>query len=159
MDLHCTDTIIFAKETTGQPPFAGILIDPYEQETIDLTFTDTYQLPQYIPPYTRALFCTEEEVEFGKDQIGLVVLRHTFALLGLVANTAVVDPKYKGQLTLAVYNSSGHRIHIKPKERMWGMYEVNIIGDSTPIYKGRYQGSVGIVKPKAFDKPLGSYQI
>ena len=151
MDLHVTDKIILERDSHEWPNMKPLIVDPYDQASIDAMFLPSVSLPFALPSLTRALLCTREFI--GRDVIlesgvgGQVELRSTMARLGFSAPPTWADPGFEGQLTFEVSNVSKHSIVIHPGMAMWSLIRVPTIGE--PMYKGRYQGQTGIQTPKA----------
>lgn len=154
MDLHVDDWIVFDNDTRSVPPYSSILVDPYDQETMDQMFTVRFKLPHYMPPEMRALLSTREPVDIPADTVGLICLRSTWARLGFMSPPTMADPGFKGQLTMKLLNTSNHKIEIKPGDAVWTMHLMLIVPDSEPMYRGRYQQQRGLQLPRAFVKPV-----
>ena len=65
-----------------------------------------------IPPKCYCLIITEEFVWFSKRLIGTLHSRGTLAAKGLFTNSTNVDPNFKGQMIMSVYNVSDANIII-----------------------------------------------
>jgi dCTP deaminase len=146
MDLHVDTQIIFERDTTAEEPFKPLDVDPYNQDNIDAMFTEPYDLPRSVPPQTRALLNTWEEIKIPLGKLGLIGLRSTWARLGFSSPLTIADPGFQGSLTIELNNTSLHRLRIRPGERIWSM---TLVASDEPAYNGRYQRQRGIQLPKA----------
>ncbi|HZD11978.1 MAG TPA: hypothetical protein VE177_00460, partial [Candidatus Binatus sp.] len=75
-------------------------------------------------------------------------LRSSFAREGIIASLALVDPGYKGQLTISLYNAGARRVIIKESERFVQLSLFRLGRPSRRGYGGRYQNSSGIVRSR-----------
>lgn len=149
MDLHVDKIIVFDQDTTTRPPFRSMRVDPRKQDDIDSMFSKLMELPLYIPPKARVLMSTWEEVDIPPDVVGLIALRSTWARLGFVSPPTLADPGYRGKLTMELVNLSNHEILVSIGDAIWSMVRLQLVPGSEPMYKGRYQGQVGLQLPKA----------
>ena len=148
-DLHLANLVAFEKNTSAQPPFSPILIDPRDQRTINAMFTEKARLPLHLPPKQRALLSSKEVVTVPEGIMGFVTLRSTFARLGFISPPTVADPGFTGTITFEVYNSSNHKILIQPGEAVFSITMVQLMEGSEDSYSGRYQGQNSLTLPKA----------
>ena len=159
MDLAIDKWVVFDKDTAAVMPFSPVLVDPKEQSSIDAMFTEAVELPQYIPPKVRFLLSTQEAVQMQVEACGLIALRSTWARLGLIAPPTIVDPGFRGTLTMEVYNASNHRLLLRPGDRVFSMVRLVLVAKSEPPYSGRYQGQGGLQIPKAMQGVSGAVRV
>ena len=113
------------------------LVDPYDQDSIDLSIDAAEPLPIHLEPLRRVLLYTEEVVRIPLMYAGLVQLRSTFARMGLLAPPTFADPGFQGTLTMELFNASTNHILIHPGMEMWEL--LLIPAPFANPYKGRYQ--------------------
>lgn len=91
------------------------------------------------------LLCeTVEHFDMPNDVVGLVFDKSTYARKGIAAFNTVIEPGWKGCLTLELVNHSN-----KPQELVIGAGIVQVIFFKNPIscehpYDGKYQGDKGV---------------
>ena len=122
-------------------------IDPYDQTSIDTAFLVPQSLPSLLRAGMAALLSSAEEISIPVGFVGLMGVRSTWARLGIVSPLTIVDPGFKGVLTLEIFNAGRKRILIRPGDAIWNLTLVS--APSEWPYTGRYQGQQGITLPKA----------
>ena len=151
MDLTLADIIVFDEDYTTHMPFASLMVDPRNQETIDKMFSKPVRLPVYIPPHTRALLSTIDVVTIPPGVIGIIGLRSTWARLGFISPMTIADPGFSGTLTMELWNASPQRILVRPGDKVWTIHNVVLADTEVVNYIGRYQGQTVLQKPKALE--------
>ncbi len=101
-----------------------------------------------MPPGTHALILTLERVKLPDDIMGDVRIRSSLAREGIIGSFAWVDPGWDGNLTLSLFNASGSFIKLGYGERFAQIAFMRLEAPSKRPYRGRYQGSRGIVPSK-----------
>jgi dCTP deaminase len=94
------------------------------------------------------LISTLESVELGAQILATIHLKSSFTREGLIGSFAIIDPGYKGKLTLSLYNAGTSIIHIKENEPVVQIVFYKIGKPSTQPYSGKYQNSNGVVSSK-----------
>jgi deoxycytidine triphosphate deaminase len=140
MDLHITSLLV---RENGQT-----MVDPTNQTVINSSFDLQELLPGIIKPQERVLLSTEETVELRERTCGLIFLRSTWARLGFMSPTTIVDPGFKGTLTMSLFNCSSHSIILRPRESIWSLVILPVLDESLLLYSGRYQGQMELQLPK-----------
>jgi dCTP deaminase len=102
-------------------------------------------------PNQHRLVATLERVEFGEDLAGTLHIRSSLARAGIIASLALVDPGFRGQLTILLYNAGGRRFTMDHNGRFLQIAIHQLSTKAHRPYRGRYQDSQGIV-----DSPLTS---
>jgi len=126
----------------------GLVIDPYDQDSINRCLFVAQPLPMTLRALERVLLYTMEEVEIPGGYVGDVALRSTFARMGLLIPTTYADPGFKGTLTMEVFNGNRNPILIHPGMHMWEL--ILKPAPFEPLYEGRYQNQPAqVVLPKA----------
>lgn len=146
MDLTVGKQIVLEKEY--KPGFLHI-VNPYNQRSIDLMFSNPRNLPCELQPGQRGLLCTEETVHISPIKCGFIEIRSTWARLGLFSPPTLADPGFRGQLTFELVNLSIHAVLVSAGDKIWSMVLINT---DEPVYQGRYQDQEGIQLPKALRK-------
>ncbi len=101
-----------------------------------------------IPAGEMALLHTMERVELPADLIGQILIRSSFAREGLVGSFALVDPGFRGQLTLAFMNMGKEGVAIARGERIAQLILSRLENPPRKPYSGHYQDSRGSVRSK-----------
>ena len=101
-----------------------------------------------LKPKTYELVATLETVELGLNIVAFMHIRSSLAREGLIGSFAVVDPGFRGQLTLNLFNVSDEEIKLNHGERIVQIVFHNLGEKSKKGYNGSYQDSKGIVASK-----------
>jgi len=96
-------------------------------------------------PGQHALVATRERVELSEDLVGVLHIRSSLAREGLIASLALVDPGFRGQLTVSLYNAGDRLVSLRRGERFIQITLVRLETSSARKYSGRYQESRGVV--------------
>jgi len=122
--------------------------------------TDTYILL----PGQFVLATTMEYIELPDDLTAFVEGRSSLGRLGLfIQNAGWVDPGFKGEITLELYNANRCAIELKAGRRIGQLVFARMDSPALNPYKGKYQGQRGATGSKVFlddevtgDKEKGS---
>lgn len=101
-----------------------------------------------IKPKTYELVATLETVELGLGVVAFMHIRSSLAREGIVGSFAVVDPGFRGQLTLNLYNAGDKEVYFKEGERIVQIVFHSLGDVAKKGYSGSYQDSKGIVSSK-----------
>jgi dCTP deaminase len=101
-----------------------------------------------LKPEQYELVATLETVELGLSVVAFLHIRSSLAREGLVGSFAVVDPGFRGQLTLNLLNVSDKEVTLKSGERIVQIVFHRLGSMAAMGYKGSYQNSKGIVSSK-----------
>jgi len=130
-----------------------VKIEPFRREALNPAGYDlSAERGVEVPPMAFRLVATRERVELSLGHLGILQIRSSFARDGLIASTALVDPGFKGQLTIMLFNASPRPIGIGEGE---GFVQMSIIRLGRPAsrgYSGAYQGSVGVVGSRRWQR-------
>ena len=85
------------------------------------------------------LCMTIEEVNMPGDLIAFIYQRSTLFRSGITLRTAVVDPGYRGKLTIGMVNESRKNFVLERESRI-AQIVFSELGGESKNYKGRYQG-------------------
>ena len=127
---------------------AGIIkILPFDQNCLnpagyDLRLKNTVS----IKPMAQELVATIERIELDLSMVGFLNIRSSLAREGVIGSLALVDPGFRGQLTIALFNASRQHVKIKKGERFVQITFAKLYRRAKRRYIGRYQDSEGVVK-------------
>src|SRR5207245_7522246 len=85
-----------------------------------------------------------ERVELSDRIVGFLHLRSSLAREGLFASLALVDPGFRGQLTVSLYNSGDSAVNLARGERFIQLSLLRLGKPAVNKYAGRYQNSSGV---------------
>jgi dCTP deaminase len=101
-----------------------------------------------LKPRTYELVATLETVELGLGVVAFMHIRSSLAREGIVGSFAVIDPGFRGQLTLNLYNAGDKEVRFKKGERIVQIVFHKLGNTAKKGYNGSYQNSKGIVSSK-----------
>ena len=101
-----------------------------------------------LDPHKQRLAATLERVELSENILGILHIRSSLAREGLIASLALVDPGFKGQLTVSLYNAGDRSVSLEKGERFIQLTLLRLGTPATQEYSGRYQNSRGIVRSR-----------
>jgi len=96
-------------------------------------------------PKQHSLVASIERVELSDRLVGFLHLRSSLAREGLFASLALVDPGFRGQLTVTLYNSGDSPVNLTKGERFIQLSLLRLGKPAIKKYAGRYQNSTGVV--------------
>lgn len=99
-------------------------------------------------PKNHNLIATSESVELSGQILATIHLKSSFAREGVIGSFSVIDPGYKGRLTLSVYNAGSRVIHIKENEPIVQVVFHRTGEPSAQPYHGKYQDAQGVAYSK-----------
>jgi dCTP deaminase len=125
----------------------SLVLDPFEAACLN---SGGYDLRVgsgiRILPGRSMLTSTLERVELGEDVVGTLHIRSSLARAGIIASLALIDPGFRGQLTIMLYNSAPEDFILNHGERFVQL-AIHLLSTKTRRpYEGRYQDSKGIVE-------------
>jgi dCTP deaminase len=96
-------------------------------------------------PGEHRLVATLERVEISETLVGTLHVRSSLARSGIIASLALVDPGFRGQLTISLFNAGSEQFSMVKDGRFLQM-ALHRLGTKTQRpYAGKYQDSQGIV--------------
>jgi len=98
-----------------------------------------------LKPGQQLLVASIERVELSDRVVGFLHLRSSLAREGLFASLALVDPGFRGQLTVSLYNSGDSAVNLARGERFIQLSLLSLGKPAIKKYSGRYQNSSGVV--------------
>ncbi len=102
-----------------------------------------------IPPGEHRLVASLERVELGDDVAGTLHIRSSLARAGIIASLALVDPGFRGQLTISLFNAGAEPFSMNKNDRFMHLVLHELGSKARHPYSGRYQDSQGIVDTRA----------
>jgi dCTP deaminase len=124
----------------------SLIITPFDQASLNGAGYDLrLGMDVTIPPSENLLVATLERVELGNDLAGTLHIRSSLARAGIIASLALVDPGFRGQLTIALFNAGTEPFHLSKKERFVQIVFHQLGSKTLRPYSGKYQDSQGIV--------------
>ncbi len=99
----------------------------------------------HLEPKQQLLVASIERVELSNGIVGFLHLRSSLAREGLFASLALVDPGFRGQLTVSLYNSGDSAVNLAKGERFIQLSLLRLGKPAIKEYVGRYQNSSGVV--------------
>lgn len=92
-----------------------------------------------LKPNKYYLFVTMEKVNMPLDLVAFMFNRSSLFRCGASLRTAVIDPGYRGELTVGIKNEGEHEIVLERGARVLQLVFAEVKG-GTKGYNGRYQG-------------------
>jgi dCTP deaminase len=99
-------------------------------------------------PRQQRLAATAERVELSENFLGILHIRSSLAREGVIASLALVDPGFRGQLTVSLYNAGDRSVRLRKGERFIQLSLFRLGRPPTHKYTGRYQESKGVVESR-----------
>jgi dCTP deaminase len=99
-------------------------------------------------PKQQKLIVTAEYLEIPADVLGTIYLKSSLCREALIGGFAVIDPGFRGKLTLSLFNSGESAVHIDKNEPLVQVIFHKTGEPASNPYKGKYQDSIGLVKSK-----------
>jgi len=99
-----------------------------------------------IEPTGQKLTSTFERVELPANLVGTLHIRSSLARSGIIGSLALVDPGFRGQLTVSLFNGSPERFSMRERERFVQLVLHRLSTKTLRPYQGKYQDSQGIVE-------------
>jgi dCTP deaminase len=101
-----------------------------------------------LKPRQYELVATLETVELGLSVAAFMHIRSSLAREGIIGSFAVVDPGFRGQLTLNLHNVSEKEVTLRAGERIVQIVFHSLGGTAQKGYNGSYQNSKGVVSSR-----------
>lgn len=124
----------------------NLVIDPFDEASLNPAGYDLrLGAEAVLGPSEHHLVATLERVELGSGLVGTLHIRSSLAREGILASLALVDPGFRGQLTISLFNGRKKTIRLKAGERFVQLVLLRLGRDAATRYEGRYQDSRGAV--------------
>jgi len=91
------------------------------------------------------LVATLERVELSAGLVGTLYLRSTLARAGVIGSLALVDPGFRGQLTVSLFNAGRQQVDMRAHDRFLQIVFHRLSVKTSRPYVGKYQDSQGVV--------------
>ena len=125
----------------------SLILDPFEPKCLNGGGYDLrLGMDAFIRSGQQKLVATLERIELADDLVGTLHIRSSLARSGIVASLAIVDPGFRGQLTILLYNTSSEELRLKQSDRFLQLALHQLSTKARRPYEGRYQDSQGIVE-------------
>jgi deoxycytidine triphosphate deaminase len=123
-----------------------LVIEPFQEANLnpagyDLSLCTAVNLK----PGEQRLVATREKVELGRGIVGFLHIRSSLAREGIFSSLALVDPGFRGQLTISLFNSGRKAIRLRSGEKFIQLTLLRLGKPAATKYHGRYQDSSGVV--------------
>lgn len=137
--------ILSAAEIQSRLSQDALVIRPYEEVCQQPASYDLrIDAATICPPKSCTLVHSREWVELPPDLAGTLRCRSSYARLGLQIGGGFVDPGFRGQLTLCLFNGGEGDIVFDAGDRAIQLI-IHEVRGAKEIYAGRYQDSQGTV--------------
>jgi dCTP deaminase len=124
----------------------SLVIEPFDEASLNPAGYDLrLSTEAVLEPSEHRLVATMERVELGGDLVGILHVRSSLAREGILGSLALVDPGFRGQLTISLFNGSRKTIRLKAGERFVQLTLLKLGRQAAMKYEGRYQDSRGII--------------
>ncbi len=105
-----------------------------------------------IPPHSFLLATTQEYVELPDNLTAFVEGRSSIGRIGLfIQNAGWVDPGFKGEITLELYNANSLPIKLQRGRRVCQLVFCQMDQSAETPYNGKYQGQRRSVGSRVFN--------
>ena len=127
----------------------SLVLSPFDPSSLNGAGYDLHlAMETAIPAGKNQLAATMERVELPDDLTGTLHIRSSLARAGILASLALVDPGFRGQLTISLYNAGTETFRMSKGDKFVQMV-LHTLGTKTDRpYRGRYQDSQGIVESR-----------
>lgn len=134
-------------EIEGRIKKKSLGLDPYDPSSLNGAGYDLRAgMDVVIPGGRHQLVASLERVELPADLVGTLHIRSSLARAGIVASLALVDPGFRGQLTISLYNAGTEIFRMSKGDRFVQMALHLLSMKAQHLYGGKYQDSQGIVE-------------
>ena len=127
----------------------SIIIKPFSKERLTPAGYDFSSGTSFdLDPKKQKLVATAEHLELSSDLLGTLHLKSSLCREAVIGSFAVIDPGFRGNLTLSLYNSGEKTIQIEKNEPLIQVVFHRLGDPSINPYHGKYQDSSGLVESK-----------
>jgi dCTP deaminase len=142
-------TVLSDEEILEHLKRRAIWITPFEASRLTPAGYDLRSSRKVIiEPKQYELTATLETIEMGLNIMASLHIRSSLAREGIVGSFAVVDPGFRGQLTLNLHNAGKKKITIRKEEPIVQIVFHKLGSPTRKGYAGSYQNSKGIILSK-----------
>ena len=126
-----------------------VKLEPFETSCLNPAGYDLRCSKKVIlKPKHYELVATLETIELGLNVTAYLHIRSSLAREGVIGSFAVVDPGFRGQLTLNLHNVSEKEVTLREGERIVQIVFHSLGSAARKGYNGSYQNSKGIVSSR-----------
>jgi dCTP deaminase len=126
-----------------------LTIEPYDEGNLNPAGYDLRSAGEVVlESGQHILASTLERISLPPDVFGILHVRSSFAREGLFASLALVDPGFRGQLTVSLFNAGKELLRIGCGERFIQLTIIQLSSEAERPYEGRYQDSSGVVESR-----------
>ena len=127
----------------------SLVLTPYDPDSLNGAGYDLrLGMDVTIPAGKHELVATLERVELPSDLVATLHVRSSLARAGILASLALVDPGFRGQLTISLYNAGVEPCRMRKGDKFVQMVLHSLGMKARRPYQGRYQDSQGIVQSR-----------
>jgi dCTP deaminase len=127
----------------------SLILSPYEPTCLNGAGYDLrVGMDVTLPPGKHQLVATLEKLELPADLAGTLHIRSSLARAGIMGSLSLVDPGFRGQLTISLFNASNETHSMKKGDKFLQMVLHLLITKTARPYRGKYQDSQGIVETR-----------
>lgn len=101
-----------------------------------------------LEPGNHKLISTSETIMLSAQILATIHLKSSLTREGIIGSFAIIDPGFKGNLTLSIFNAGKETVRFKKDEPIVHIIFHRTGTPSSNPYKGKYQNSQGIEKSK-----------
>lgn len=132
-----------------------LVVEDRQMHTIELDGEILYREIEsdeiIIPPQSFLLATTEEYIELPDNMTAFVEGRSSIGRIGLfIQNAGWVDPGFKGQITLELFNANSLPIKLQAGRRICQLVFCKMDQQAMNPYNGKYQGQRRTTGSKVF---------
>jgi dCTP deaminase len=139
-------TILSGEEIERRVRGGSLVVTPFDHDCLNGGGYDLrVGTDVAISPGGHCLVATLERVEIGNDIAGTLHLRSSLARKGIIGSLALVDPGFRGQLTISLFNAGPERFEMRRNSRFVQLVLHELSSKTSLVYSGKYQDSQGIV--------------
>jgi dCTP deaminase len=126
-----------------------LVIQPFSREKLTPAGYDFSSATAFtLPPKQQRTIATTEHLELPNDILGIIHLKSSLCREALIGSFAIIDPGFRGNLTLSLFNSGESHIQINKNEPIIHVIFQKTGNPSSNPYQGKYQDSSGRVESK-----------
>ncbi len=132
-----------------------VIIKHWNTNILDFNSQPNYQVIKtdefIVPSHSFVLAMTVETLSLPHNLTAFVEGRSSVGRMGLfIQNAGWVDPGFKGQLTLELYNANALPIRLRAGRRICQIVFCKMDQATKNPYKGKYQGQKGVQGTRIF---------
>ena len=147
-----SDTEILAALNNGMlniVPFSKESLNPAGYDFVSYSNIDLH-------PKDHRLILTSESIELSAQILATIHLKSSLAREGVIGSFAIIDPGFRGRLTLSLYNAGTTTVHIEKNEPIAHIVFHRTGEPSSRPYEGKYQNSYKIIQSRRHTRAQGS---